>query len=64
MYDAVYKNGGTAYNAKITDNDAKSALNLTSNILDKTGPRLTGSKSCKEAGNILKSNLDKYCDNY
>ncbi|SVD93370.1 uncharacterized protein METZ01_LOCUS446224, partial [marine metagenome] len=37
-------------------------LDLTSEILDETGPRLTGTESCKKAGKLLKLNLDKFCD--
>ncbi len=49
-------------NSKITLDHAQSALTLTGEILEKTGPRLTGTEACKLAGENLKSNLEKYCD--
>ena len=47
--------------SKITNENAQSALNLTAEILNKTGPRLTGTESCQQAGELLKFNLDKFC---
>ena len=38
-------------NSNITHNHAQSALDLTAEILNETGPRLTGTKSCEQAGN-------------
>ena len=46
----------------ITNDHAQSALNLTAEILEETGPRLTGTQSCKRAGELLKSNMAKFCD--
>ncbi|SVB13731.1 uncharacterized protein METZ01_LOCUS166585, partial [marine metagenome] len=50
-------------NSNITIQHAQLALDLTSEILNENGPRLTGTKSCKQAGEHLKLYLDKYCDN-
>ena len=49
-------------NSNITIKHAQSALDLTAEILENTGPRLTGTESCKQAGKLLKSNLEKSCD--
>ena len=49
-------------NSNITIEHARSALDLTDEILNETGTRLTGTESCKRAGKILKSNLGKFCD--
>jgi hypothetical protein len=49
-------------NSSITIKHAQLVLDLTSEILNKNGPRLTGTKSCKQAGEHLKLYLDKYCD--
>ena len=49
-------------NSNITIEHAQSALDLTAEILENTGPRLTGTESCKQAGKLLKSNLEKSCD--
>ena len=49
-------------NSKITLDHAHSTLTLTVEILEETGPRLTGTEACKQAGEMLKSNLEKYCD--
>ena len=48
--------------SNITIENAQAALDLTAEIIDETGPRLTGTESCKRAGELLKSNLDKSCD--
>ena len=48
--------------SNITNDYAQSALDLTAEILNETGPRLTGTKSCKQAGELLKFNLNKFCD--
>jgi len=48
--------------SNITNDHAQSALKLTAEILEETGPRLTGTEACKQAGKIIKSNLEKYCD--
>ena len=48
--------------SNITSNHAQSALDLTAEILNKTGPRLTGTDACRRAGKLIKSNLDKSCD--
>ena len=49
-------------NSNISIEHAQSALDLTSEILEETGPRLTGTDACKRAGEIIRSNLDKFCD--
>ena len=49
-------------NSNITIKHAQLALDLTSEILKENGPRLTGTKSCKQAGEHIKLYLDKYCD--
>ena len=49
-------------NSNITIKYAQSVLDLTAEILDDTGPRLTGTEACKRAGELLKANLDKFCD--
>ena len=49
-------------NSNITIEHAQSALDLTAEILEKTGPRLTGTESCKQAGKLLISNLEKSFD--
>ena len=48
--------------SNITNDYAQSALDLTAEILNETGPRLTGTESCKRAGELLKSNLNEFCD--
>ena len=48
-------------NSKITKEQAQSALNLTAEIIDEFGPRLTGPPSCKKAGERLKAELKKSC---
>ena len=49
--------------SNITIENAQAALDLTAEILDETGPRLTGTESCKRAGELLGSYLDKFCNN-
>jgi len=46
----------------INNKHAKSVLELTESIIDKTGTRLTGTESCRQAGRIIYSNLEKFCD--
>ncbi len=48
--------------SNITIKDAQSTLDITGNILNETGPRLTGTESCERAGKLLESHLDKFCD--
>lgn len=47
--------------SNITIEYAQSALNLTSEIIDEFGGRLTGTPACKKAGERLQSELDKSC---
>ena len=49
-------------NSNITIQDAQSTLDLTEEILNETGPRLTGTESCKRAGEFLGFYLDKFCN--
>ena len=49
-------------NSNITIEHAQSALDLTAKILNETGPRLTGTESCNQAGKLLESNLGNFCD--
>ena len=48
-------------NSNITKVQAQSALNLTAEIIDEFGPRLTGTPACKKAGERLKAELKKSC---
>ena len=41
--------------SNITKEQAQSALNLTAEIIDEFGPRLTGTPACKKAGERLKA---------
>ena len=41
---------------------AKDTLLFTSDIIDKFGPRLTGTSACEKAGDAIHANLSKYCD--
>ena len=47
--------------SNITKEQAQSALNLTAEIIDNFGPRLTGTPACKQAGERLKTELEKSC---
>ena len=47
--------------SNITKEQAQSALNLTAEIIDEFGPRLTGTPACKKAGERLKAELGKSC---
>ena len=47
--------------SNITKEQAKSALDLTSEIIEEFGPRLTGTPACKQAGERLKAELDNSC---
>ena len=47
--------------SSITKEQAQSTLNLTEEILEEFGPRLTGTMACKKSGERLKLELDKYC---
>jgi len=40
----------------------KSAFNQADKIIKEKGPRLAGSKACTEAGQMLQSSLDSFCD--
>ncbi|XEO78468.1 hypothetical protein WKT22_03507 [Candidatus Lokiarchaeum ossiferum] len=46
----------------VSKTDAQDALDLTQYIIDQTGPRLAGSKSCHKAAKMLKNELDDFCD--
>lgn len=46
----------------ITENVAKEALNLTQKIIDKCGPRLTGTPSCLESAHLIATELKPICD--
>ena len=47
--------------SNITEKQAQSALHLTAEIIDNFGPRLTGTPACKQAGERLKTELEKSC---
>ena len=47
--------------SNITKEQAQSALNLTAEIIDNFGPRLTGTPACKQAGERLRAELEKSC---
>ena len=47
--------------SNITKEQAQSALDLTAEIIDEFGPRLTGTPACKKAGERLKTELEKSC---
>ena len=47
--------------SNITKEQAQSALNLTAEIIDNFGPRLTGTPACKQAGERLRAELDNSC---
>jgi len=47
--------------SNITKEQAQSALNLTAEIIENFGPRLTGTIACKQAGERLKTELKKSC---
>ena len=47
--------------SNITEEQAQSALDLTAEIIDEFGPRLTGTPACKKAGVRLKTELEKSC---
>ena len=44
--------------SNITEEQAQSALDLTAEIIDEFGPRLTGTPACKKAGVRLKTELE------
>lgn len=46
----------------ITDEVVKRSLNLTQSIIDKCGPRLTGTPSCQESAHLLAEELKPACD--
>ena len=45
--------------SNITKEQAQSALNLTAKIIDRFGPRLTGTPACRKAGERLRTELEK-----
>jgi len=47
--------------SNITTEQAQSALNLTAEIIDNFGPRLTGTPACKKAGERLRAELENSC---
>ena len=46
----------------ITGRHAAESLDFTRNIIDECGPRLAGTEECKRSGDIIRKEMDRYCD--